>query len=161
MVSSPTQPAPAVRERPLTLVADPPAREPAQWTGPAGRVALGVIYVWFGLLKVFDVTPVTELVHALIPFLDTAWFVPTLGVVEVFIGLGLLFGRFYALVLAAFAVHLSGTFLVLVFLPEIAFRDGNPLLLTVEGEFVVKNVALAVVGMMVAQAYLPRHRSDR
>ena len=42
-----------------------------------------------------------------------------------------------------------GTFLVLIFQPEVAFRAGNPLLLTVEGEFVVKNLVLLTAGMVI------------
>ena len=40
------------------------------------------------------------------------------------------------------AGHLAGTFLVLIMQPQLAFQDGNPLLLTTIGEFVVKNVVL-------------------
>ena len=42
-----------------------------------------------------------------------------------------------------------GTFLVFIFLPEIAFQDGNPLKLTVEGEFVIKNLVLLAAAMVV------------
>jgi hypothetical protein len=34
-------------------------------------------------------------------------------------------------------------------LPHVTFRDGNPLLLTVEGEFVVKNIVLIVAALVV------------
>ena len=36
-----------------------------------------------------------------------------------------------------------------VVLPEVSFQGGNPLLLTVEGEFVVKNLVLLSAGMVV------------
>ena len=52
-------------------------------------------------------------------------------------------------VLALFSLQMVGTFLVLVLLPEISFQDGNPLLLTVEGEFVIKNLVLLSAGMVV------------
>jgi hypothetical protein len=45
--------------------------------------------------------------------------------------------------------QLLGTFLVLLVQPEVAFQDGNPLLLTVEGEFVIKNLVLITAGMVV------------
>jgi hypothetical protein len=38
---------------------------------------------------------------------------------------------------------------VFVVLPDVAFQDGNPLKLTVEGEFVVKNVVLLAAAMVV------------
>jgi hypothetical protein len=53
-----------------------------------------------------------------------------------------LVGRWLTVVLAAVALHLSGTFLVLLVRPDVAFVDGNPLLLSVEGEYVVKNLVL-------------------
>jgi len=46
-------------------------------------------------------------------------------------------------------VQLVGTFLVFVQLPNVAFQDGNPLKLTVEGEFIVKNVVLLAAAMVV------------
>ncbi len=38
----------------------------------------------------------------------------------------------------------------------LAFQDGNPLLLTVEGEFVVKNLVLLSAGMVVGATVRPR-----
>ena len=48
-----------------------------------------------------------------------------------------------------FAAQMLGTFLVFLIVPDVAFRDGNPFLLTVEGEFVVKNLVLLAAGMVV------------
>ena len=47
-------------------------------------------------------------------------------------------------------MHLLGTFTVLVTQPDLAFQQGNPLLLTVEGEFVVKNLVLLSAGLALA-----------
>lgn len=46
------------------------------------------------------------------------------------------------LVLAAVMAHLTGTLLVLIVRPDVAFQGGHPLLLSVEGEYVIKNVVL-------------------
>jgi uncharacterized membrane protein YphA (DoxX/SURF4 family) len=120
-----------------------------RWSVPALRISLGVVFVWFGLLKVLGVTPVTDLVGDTVYWVDPGWFVPVLGVAETAIGIALVFGRLLRLALAAMAAQLLGTFLVLVVLPDVAFQDGNPLLLTVEGEFVVKNLVLLTAGMVV------------
>lgn len=56
------------------------------------------------------------------------------------------------LVLPVFAGLLMGTLLVLVLLPEVAFQDGNPLLLSVEGGYVVKNIVLLAAGLVVASS---------
>jgi hypothetical protein len=41
----------------------------------------------------------------------------------------------------------------------VAFRDGNPLLLTVEGEFVIKNLVLLSAGLVIG-ATVRRHDED-
>jgi putative oxidoreductase len=68
--------------------------------------------------------------------------VPLVGAVEVVLGVGLLLGRWLPVVLAGVALQLAGTLLVLVLRPDVAFVDGNPLRLRVEGEYVVKNLVL-------------------
>jgi uncharacterized membrane protein YkgB len=62
------------------------------------------------------------------------------------------------IVLALFALQMIGTFLVLVIQPEVAFQDGNPLLLTTEGEFVIKNLVLLSAGLVIGSRLkaLPR-----
>jgi putative oxidoreductase len=114
------------------------------------RISLGVVFVWFGALKVANVTPVGDLVAGTLPFVDPAWFVPFLGGVEVALGLGLLLGRAITMVSAVLVAHLCGTFLVLVMQPELAFQNGNPLLLTTIGEFVIKNVVLIASALVLA-----------
>jgi putative oxidoreductase len=116
---------------------------------PMLRVSLGLVFVWFGILKVTGQTPVGELVADTVFWLNPDWFVPLLGVFEVLVGVGLLFGRGLRLVLALFALQMIGTFLVLVVQPDVAFQDGNPLMLTTEGEFVVKNLVLLSAGLMI------------
>jgi len=125
------------------------------WSEPALRISVGVVFVWFGALKIFDVTPVTELVANTVYWFDPAWVVPTLGVVEVAVGLGLLFKVALRSVLALFFLQMLGTFLVFIVQPEVAFVDGNPLLLTTEGEFVVKNLVLLSAGLVIGATVRP------
>ena len=47
------------------------------------RISLGIVFIWFGLLKVADATPVGDLVAGTLPWFDRAWVVPALGAVEV------------------------------------------------------------------------------
>jgi putative oxidoreductase len=116
---------------------------------PLLRLSLGIVFVWFGILKITGQTPVGELVADTVFWLDPDLFVPLLGVFEVLVGVGLLFGRGLRLVLALFALQMIGTFLVLVVQPDVAFQNGNPLMLTTEGEFVVKNLVLLSAGVMI------------
>jgi putative oxidoreductase len=117
------------------------------------RMSLGVVFVWFGALKVAGATPVADLVAATVPWMDRTWFVPLLGVIEMLLGIALFAGRRLTLVGFALAVHLAGTFLVLLMQPQVAFQDGNPMLLTTVGEFVVKNLVLISAGIVVASRH--------
>lgn len=116
---------------------------------PALRISLGVVFVWFGALKVADVSPVSDLVARTVYWFDPDVIVPALGVLEISVGMMLVLNRMLRVALLLFAAQMVGTFLVFIVLPDVAFRDGNPLLLTVEGEFVIKNLVLLTAGMVV------------
>ncbi|WP_158845824.1 DoxX family protein [Saccharothrix deserti] len=124
---------------------------------PLLRIALGVVFVWFGVLKVAGTSPVRELVADTVPFLPASWFVPVIGVFEVLAGMALIVAIRVRLVAAVTVAHLLGTFLVLVVQPGVAFQDGNPLLLSVTGEFVLKNLVLVAAALVVARHH-PRRR---
>jgi len=116
---------------------------------PLLRISLGIVFVWFGLLKIFEVSPVAEFVARTVYWVDPDLFVPALGVFEVTLGVLLLLGKMMRLTLCLFLAQMVGTFLTFLVLPNVVFQHGNPLLLTVEGEFVVKNLVLIAAGLVV------------
>ncbi len=132
----------------------------ARWSIPLLRISLAIVFVWFGALKVLDVTPVTDLVAETVYWVDPDWFVPVLGWTEVAIGLALLFNVFLRTAIALFLLQMAGTFLVLVIQPDVAFQDGNVFKLTVEGEFVVKNLVLLSAGLVVGSTVERRGHSS-
>jgi uncharacterized membrane protein YkgB len=113
------------------------------------RVSLGIVFVWFGLLKVMGVSPVFDLASQVVYWLPSELFVPLLGIWEIAIGMGLLLGKALRVILSLLFLQLGGTFLVLMIRPETAFQGGNPLFLTTEGEFVIKNLVLIAAGLAV------------
>jgi uncharacterized membrane protein YphA (DoxX/SURF4 family) len=123
-----------------------------RWSMPALRWSLALVFVWFGALKVFDVSPAEDLVASVVYWVDPTWFVPALGVVEILVGIGLAARVALRLVLLVLVAQMVGTFLVFVMLPDVAFQDGNPFKLTIEGEFVVKNLVLLAAAMVVGTA---------
>jgi uncharacterized membrane protein YkgB len=130
---------------------------------PALRLALAVTFLWFGALKITNDTPVAAFVAdtvSWIPVLDGAWFVPFLGVVEVLLGAALLFNRGLRVVLPLLFAHLTSTFLALVTQPDVTFQDGNPAMLTTEGEFVIKNFVL-LAAVLVLYGIQGRRKADR
>lgn len=131
-----------------------------RWSTLFLRVALGVVFVWFGALKVLGVSPVADLVGDTVYWVDPDWFVPVLGVGEILIGVGLIGGWMLRWVLLAFVTQMVGTALVFIVRPEVAFQHGNPLRLTVEGEFVIKNLVLLAAGLVVGASITPRSPRD-
>ena len=122
------------------------------------RGSLGITFVWFGALKLAgQPTLPASLIAAITPFLDPGLSVPLVGAFEVALGAGLLVGRWLPVFLAGVALQLSGTFQVQVLRPDVAFEDGNLLLLSVEGEYVVKNlVLLAATAALALHTLSPR-----
>jgi putative oxidoreductase len=125
-------------------------------TVPALRASLGLVFVWFGALKVLNRSPVADLVGATVPWIDPHLLLPALGWVEVVLGLALLAGRPRRLALVAVALHLSGTFLTFVDAPSMVITGGNPLLLTGNGEFVLKNLVLIFAALVLLARTKPR-----
>jgi uncharacterized membrane protein YkgB len=121
------------------------------------RVSLAMVFIWFGMLKVVGKSPVAELVASTVYFLPARVFVPILGVWETLIGVGLLLRVALRFTLFLLFAQMAGTFLVLIVHPDRAF-SGNPLLLTTDGEFVIKNLVLISAGLVIGGT-VRRHRS--
>ncbi len=113
------------------------------------RITLGIVFVWFGALKILGVSPVADLVAKTLYVLPSHVAVVGMGVVEVIIGLGLLTGWAMRLTLLLFLVQMIGTFLTMVIRPDLVFTDGNPLKLSSNGEFIIKNLVLISAGLVI------------
>jgi uncharacterized membrane protein YphA (DoxX/SURF4 family) len=123
------------------------------------RVALAVVFIWFGALKVIGESPVEDLVADTVYWVDADFFIVFLGLWEIAIGIGLLLGVALRLVLLLFFAQMLGTFLTVLVHPARVFEDSNPLLLTVPGEFIVKNLVLIAAGIVIGSTV--RHRKRR
>ncbi|HXD33063.1 MAG TPA: hypothetical protein VN643_18220 [Pyrinomonadaceae bacterium] len=121
-----------------------------RWSVPALRAALGLVFLWFGALKVLGVSPVEKLIHQSYPFLPLHQFVLILGVWEILVGLGLLLKRGLRCALILMLFHLVGTFMAVCLAPSEFFSRGIPFFLTVDGEFVIKNMILIAAGLVIA-----------
>jgi putative oxidoreductase len=113
------------------------------------RGSLGLVFIWFGALKLLGDSPVQGLIAATLPWFSIGIVMPVLGWVEVVIGVSLLIGRPRRLTLVALAAHLTGTFLTFVIAPQLMVRHGNPMLLTADGEFVLKNLVLITAALIL------------
>jgi uncharacterized membrane protein YkgB len=110
------------------------------------RLGLGIIFVWFGALKLFPgLSPAESLVRNTIYFFNPDFFLPILALWEVLIGIGFLSGLFTikfqrATILLLF-LQMFGTALPLVLLPEVVWEK-FPFVLTLEGQYIIKNLAI-------------------
>jgi len=117
---------------------------------PLLRLSLGIVYIWFGALKIFGVSPVSDIVAKTLRPLPENVSVPLMGLWEVTIGIGLLLRMALKAILPLFFLQIAGTFMTFLRAPEEVFQDNNPLLLSKEGEFALKNLVLLSAGLAVA-----------
>ncbi len=125
-------------------------------------IGLGLVYLWFGMLKFFaGLSPAEELAGATIErltfgLLSPNWSLPLLALWESAIGILLLTGFCRKCALTAALVHITLTFTPLFFFPEWCFT-AFPFGLTLVGQYIIKNVVFFGVMLALLQAE-GRHR---
>lgn len=124
-----------------------------QWMAKYGlvtlRVGLGIIFFWFGALKFFPgLSPAEDLVRNTVFFADPDLFIPILATWEVVIGLGLIAGKYMRATLLLLFLQMPGTILPLFILPDVVWTS-FPFGLTLEGQYIVKNLVLVSAGLVL------------
>ena len=123
------------------------------------RLALGVVYFHFGILKFFpDLSPAEMLASQTIMRLTSGWMDAShalfyLAIMECGLGLALLFNVFMRTAFLVFLVHMLGTFTPLFVLPELTFKI-SPLAPTMEGQYILKNIVFVAAGCAVFMPYI-------
>lgn len=121
------------------------------------RIALFVIYFWFGLLKVIGFSPASPLVEELLtktlPFLTATQFIFYFGWLEMLIGLLFLIPQFSRAVIFILGLHLITTAGPLILLPQITWQTW--LVPTMEGQYIIKNLLIIAVAMGIASQINP------
>ena len=118
------------------------------------RVSLGIVFLWFGLLKFFpNLSPAQELATRTISILTgdvirPSVSLPLLAGWECLIGLGLLLGRGLRGILLLLYVQMLGTLTPLVLFPHELFAR-IPYAPTLEGQYIIKNLVLISAGIVV------------
>lgn len=120
------------------------------------RVALGVVFFWFGVLKFFPgMSPAESLAGRTIEAISFGLVsqqvaLLILAIWECAIGLGLLTGRFMRATLLLLFVQMLGTIMPLFIFPSetwVVF----PIAPTLEGQYIIKNVVL-IAGAVILGA---------
>jgi len=118
------------------------------------RVALGIIFFWFGVLKFLPGLSVSDdLATRTISMLSLGYVspsisLPVLALWECTIGLGLIFGKFLRVTLLLLFLQMMGTFLPLVFFPSETWTH-FPYEPSLEGQYIIKNLILFGAGIVV------------
>lgn len=130
----------------------------AHWMARHGvvflRVALGMVFIWFGFLKFFPgLSPAQTLATDTINVLTLGLMPESVSIVllaslECLIGLGLVSGRFMRLTLLLLAFQMIGAASPLVIFPGEAFT-AFPYAPTLEGQYIIKNLVLVSAGIVI------------
>jgi uncharacterized membrane protein YkgB len=116
------------------------------------RIALAIIYIWFGGLKITGMSPAGELVEQTVYWFKPEVFTPILGLFELLIGLGLLIKQFIPYTIALLLLHMSATLFPIFILRTICF-DAFPYCPTLVGQYIIKNLVLIAGALVVAGKY--------
>lgn len=127
------------------------------------RVAIFVIYFWFGILKPLGLSPaeplVGELLKVTLPSIPFETFIIGLGIFEVLIGVLILFKKTKKIAIWLIFAHMIATFLPLVLLREVAWN--GILQPTLEGQYIIKNVAIIVLSIGILGGGAPKEEKGK
>lgn len=131
----------------------------AHWGVMALRYSLGLIFIWFGILKPLGLSPAAPLVEARVgwmPFFSPPTWVAIIGWWEVAIGITFLFRSTVRAAIALLALQMGGTFLPLVLLPDVVFQAGHiPYAPTME-QYIIKNLLIISAALTLGGAVRER-----
>ncbi len=126
---------------------------------PLMRYSLAVIFIWFGALKPFGLSPAIDLAASTIPFIPREIFIPVLGWWEVTIGVCFLFRPLIRVAIPLLILQIPGTFLPLVLLPEYCYTK-FPFALTIEGQYIIKNLLIIGCALAIGGSLPPIGQKD-
>lgn len=124
------------------------------------RIAMGIIFLWFGALKPFGLSPAEALVAKATAWIPVPGFLYILTIWEITIGVCFLYKPLVRWGVLLLFLHMPGTLLPLITLPEETFVR-FPFALSLEGQYIVKNLVLIAAGIVIGGQLTPRRRKRR
>ncbi len=135
----------------------------ARWGTVLLRFTLGIVFIWFGLLKPLGLSPAEPLVLATVawmPLFGAQTWLAVIGWWEVAIGVTFLFPSTLRLAIALLFLQMVGAFMPLVILSDVTFQAGRvPFAPTMEGQYIVKNLVIIAAALAVGGTVRARPRS--
>ncbi len=131
-----------------------------RYSEPLSRVAIFVVFFWFGALKVIGASPANPLVANLLektlPFITLNTFIILFGMFEMIIGVLFLIPKTERVAILFLALHMITTILPLILLRSVTWNGF--LIPTLEGQYIIKNLAIIALATGVAAHLHPMKR---
>lgn len=124
------------------------------------RIALFIVFFWFGALKVLGLSPASPLATALtertigMQYFDASFL--ALSLVECLIGTLFLFPKAIRIVLPLLIIHMVLVCSPLLLVPDMVWA--GPFIPTLEGQYIIKNAVIVALAIAVASATRPLKR---
>lgn len=130
---------------------------------PFARFALFVVFFWFGILKIIGTSPanpmVMDLMQATLPFMTWNIFIVLFSIYEMVIGISFIIPKLERLAIALLIPHMIMTILPLIFLAPMTWQGF--LTPTLEGQYIIKNLAIIALAMGIAAHLHPMKRNKK
>jgi uncharacterized membrane protein YphA (DoxX/SURF4 family) len=123
------------------------------------RISIGVIFLWFGVLKFFPgFSPAQDLAIRTISqlsfnLISASSAIIILATWECLIGLGFIGGRFQKVTLLLLFLQMLGTFTPIFLFPNEIFTV-IPYAPTLEGQYIIKNIVIVSAGFVLGARIL-------
>ncbi len=121
------------------------------------RVAIFIVFFWFGILKVLSLSPanplVAELLKVTLPLITFQQFIIFFGIFEMIIGIAFLVPGLERLAIALLIPHMITTILPLVFLSQMTWTGF--LVPTLEGQYIIKNLVIIALAFVIGSQLKP------
>ena len=118
-------------------------------------ISMGLVFVWFGALKLVGLSPAEPLIRDTLDFLPNTLvnlLILLLAVWEVTIGIGFLSGKAKRIVLMMLMLQMAGAMSPLILAPE-RLWETFPLVWTLEGQYVFKDIILISAGLVIGATH--------
>jgi len=131
------------------------------WGIPSVRISFAIIFFWFGILKPLGLSsaiPIVEATVSWLPFIEPNVWVNIIGWWEVAIGILFLFKKTTRIAIGLLFLQMFGTFMPLVFLPEVVYQKNNVFLPTMEGQYIIKNLMIISAALVVGGKFYIKNK---
>ncbi|MEI6057525.1 MAG: hypothetical protein WCQ60_00955 [bacterium] len=133
-----------------------------KYSEPISRLAIFIIFFWFGILKVLGFSPagglVRDLLSATMPFMQPETFMVLFGLFEMLIGLLFLVRGLERVVIPLLAFHMITTIMPLFLLTSVTWT--HPFIPTLEGQYIIKNLVIIAAAIGIAAHLHPLKKNS-